>query len=55
MNRYAAIVLLGIAILSAVALKLSLNTMLADAELDSQDGHRVVYLIEGGALDSPSI
>lgn len=51
MNRYAAIVLLGIAILSAVALKLTLNSRLADAEIDSQVEHPVVYVTEDWSLD----
>lgn len=50
-NRYAAIVLLGIAILSAVALKLTLNSRLADAEIDSQVEHPVVYVTEDWSLD----
>jgi hypothetical protein len=44
-NRYAAIVLLGIAIISAVALKLSLNSRRSDAEIDTQDRHRIVYVV----------
>jgi hypothetical protein len=50
-NRYAAIVLLGIAIFSAVALKLNLSR-LADGEIDTQGEQRVVYLMEDRSPNS---
>jgi general stress protein CsbA len=41
-NRYAAIVLLSIAILSAIALKLSLSSFVAEPDVITPTGHRVV-------------
>ena len=44
-NRFVAIVLLGIAILSAVALKVSLSTFSAEPETHVPADHRVVHQI----------